>query len=250
MPWQRRYFKDKKQKVWIEVDEEGAFVQDDKGLVPMRYKVEDAERTYSASVKSIGEPVDEDAPLREDAPPSKSAEASSSSGGEALASGARDAPANTPGPCLVSTAVPDMLLSEPPPEEGVIEVYTDGACQGNPGPCSYGVVIRYGPHYKEMSQYLGHGTNNIAELTAIKVALESFKRTDLPVRIHTDSSYSIGAITQGWKTKANKELILGLRDLAKSFQDLEFIKVKGHAGIPLNERADELAVLAIEQQKS
>ena len=142
------------------------------------------------------------------------------------------------------------MEAEPPPKEGIIEVYTDGACQGNPGPCSYGVVIRYGPHYKEMSQYLGHGTNNIAELTAIKVALESFKRTDLPVRIHTDSSYSIGAITQGWKTKANKELILGLRDLAKSFDDLEFIKVKGHAGIPLNERADELAVLAIELQKT
>lgn len=249
MPWQRRYFKDKKQKVWIELDEQGAFVQDDKGLVPMRYKVEDVERTYSASVKSIGDPVDEDAPLREDAPSSQTAAAAPSSDVKEK-EGSKAAPEDAAGPCLISTSVPDVLVAEPPPKEGIIEVYTDGACQGNPGPCSYGVVIRYGPHYKEMSQYLGHGTNNIAELTAIKVALESFKRTDLPVRIHTDSSYSIGAITQGWKTKANKELILGLRDLAKSFDDLEFIKVKGHAGIPLNERADELAVLAIELQKT
>jgi len=245
LPWRRHYFKGK-QKVWLEIDEQGDFVKDDKGLVPMRYKVEDADRTYSASTRSIGDPVEDTEPVDgESSEKAASTQASSSTKKSTSAPAPDDA-----GACLVSTQTPDELLSEPPPPEGVIEVYTDGACQGNPGPCSYGVVIRYGPHYKEISQYLGHGTNNIAELTAIKVALESFKRRDLPVRLHTDSSYSIGAITQGWKTKANKELILGLRDLAQSFEDLEFIKVKGHAGIPLNERADSIAVAAIEATKS
>ncbi len=243
MPWERRFFKDNKQKVWVQVDEAGEFVKNEKGLVPMRYKVEDAERTYSASPKSIGDLVDASAD-RVDAPETETKAPAKKTSNASLPAIMKQS-----GECLISTKVPESLLSEPLPSEGIIEVYTDGACQGNPGPCSLGVVIRYGPHYKEMSQYLGEGTNNIGELTAIQVALESFKRRDLPVRLHTDSSYAIGAITQGWKTKANKELILSLRELASSFDDLEFIKVKGHAGVPLNERADQLAVSAIERQR-
>lgn len=241
MPWERRFFKNNKQKVWVELDEAGEFVKDDKGLVPMRYKVEDTERTYTAHPRSIGAPVDASAaPVEATPAPKAEPKKTSAELSEVM---------RTSSACVISTSVPDMLVNEPPPDEGSIEVYTDGACQGNPGPCSLGVVIRYGPHYKEMSQYLGVGTNNIGELTAILVALESFNRRDLPVRVHTDSSYSIGAITKGWKIKANKDLILSLRKLATSFDDLGFVKVKGHAGIPLNERADQLAVGAIERQR-
>lgn len=248
MPWERRFFKNNKQKVWVEVDEQGELMSDAKGLVPMRYTVEDEDRTYSAHPRSIGAKVDASA-----APTPGPSSASATPATPPLSAAqqqAQDTALAAAGELIVSTDLPEDLAQEPPPEEGTIEVYTDGACQGNPGPCSYGVVIRYGPHYKELSQYLGQGTNNIAELTAILVALESLKRKDIPVRVHTDSSYAIGVITQNWKAKANKELITSLRQIAAQFHDLELIKVKGHAGVPLNERVDQLAVAAIETQRA
>ena len=106
-------------------------------------------------------------------------------------------------------------------------------------------------HRQELSEFLGHGTNNIAELTAIKRALEALpdphrKRI---VKLHTDSSYSIGLLTKNWKAKANTELVAELRTLTKSFPKLQFVKVKGHSGIPENERADQLAVDAVKRAK-
>jgi ribonuclease HI len=139
----------------------------------------------------------------------------------------------------------DELLDIPggPP----IIVYTDGACTGNPGPAGIGAVIMDGEDRKELSEYLGDGTNNIAELTAIERALEVIGESDYsrPVVIHTDSSYSIGILTKNWKAKANIELVARLKDLVNMFDDVSFVKVKGHAGIPENERCDELARNAI-----
>lgn len=254
MTWVRKFFKNK-QKVWIEVDEEGNLVTDENGMVPMRYKNDDEAQTYTVHPSNIGA----------DAPSSSTSSSSSSSSGGSTSKKSTSSKGKkktsskkssvtfegyeTPGEQIISTEIPEELLDVDPPKKGIIEVYTDGACQGNPGPCSYGLLLRAGKHYKEVSQYLGEGTNNIGELTAILAALQTIEVRDIPVRLHTDSSYSIGALTQNWKIKANKELILKTRALMAEFDDLELIKVKGHAGLPLNERADTLAVNAIEIQR-
>lgn len=137
----------------------------------------------------------------------------------------------------------------PLPDNAII-AYTDGACSGNPGPAGLGVVIVDGDEQRETCRYLGHGTNNIAELAAIGVAAEALAGSDRPVRIHTDSSYSIGVLTKGWKAKANQALIADIKVSLAKLSDVELIYVKGHAGIPLNERADELAVSAVQARAS
>ena len=128
-----------------------------------------------------------------------------------------------------------------------IRIYTDGASSGNPGPSGIGVLMVYKDNRKELSQYIGNATNNIAELTAIKVALEMLKRNDLPVRIFTDSSYALGLLKKGWKPKKNQELVSHILDLLEKFSDLDFVKVKGHAGVKENEVADYLATSAIKK---
>lgn len=128
-------------------------------------------------------------------------------------------------------------------------VYTDGACTGNPGPAGVGVVIIDGGERREISEYLGQGTNNIAELTAIARALAEIADRERPVRLYTDSSYAIGLLTKNWKAKANQELVAELRATVARFPRLRFIKVKGHAGVPENERADQLAVDAIRSRR-
>ncbi len=136
-----------------------------------------------------------------------------------------------------------------PPETNLpadaIRIYTDGASSGNPGPSGSGVVMLYGEHRKELSKYLGNTTNNVAELTAIQMALEHLKTTTKTVVIYTDSSYALGVLTKGWKAKKNRSLIEKIKKQMKPFKALSFIKVAGHAGIPENERADQLAVEAI-----
>lgn len=136
---------------------------------------------------------------------------------------------------------------EPDLPADCIKIYTDGASSGNPGPSGIGILFIYGENKKEISQYIGMTTNNIAELTAIKIALEELKRDDLPVRIFSDSSYSIGLLTKNWKPKKNQALIYEIRTLMNKFQDLAFIKVKGHSGIKENEVVDFLATSAIKK---
>jgi ribonuclease HI len=130
-----------------------------------------------------------------------------------------------------------------------VHVYTDGACTGNPGPMGIGIVIAdpaspAGSTKRELSRYLGQGTNNIAELTAIEVALESLSR-DRPVVVYSDSSYAIGLLASGWRARANQELVARLRALLAEFPRVSFVKVAGHSGHPENERCDELARAAI-----
>jgi ribonuclease HI len=114
-----------------------------------------------------------------------------------------------------------------------------------------GVVLVDRGKIHEISEYLGNGTNNIAELTAIQRALEAVPpdQREREVVIHADSAYAIGLLTQGWKAKANQALVAELRALAAGFPRLRFVKVKGHAGIPLNERADQLATGAIASRR-
>lgn len=130
--------------------------------------------------------------------------------------------------------------------DDVIQLWTDGACTGNPGPAGAGVLYRYKDSEREISEYLGQGTNNIAELTAILLGLKAVRTPTIPVQVITDSSYSIGLLTKGWKPKANQELVRQLREELIRFADVTFVKVKGHAGIEGNERADFLARAAIE----
>ena len=135
------------------------------------------------------------------------------------------------------------------PEEGAISIYTDGACTGNPGPAGIGIFFKYGKREREISRYLGHATNNIAELTAIKVALREIKQPELPVRLYTDSKYCWGVLTQGWKSTRNLPLTREIKEEMKRFNDLKILKVKGHIGLDENERADRLAKKAVNENK-
>ena len=221
MPWVRAKLRD--QLVYAKVDSAGTLAASG-GRVEVRYKPNDG-RAYQAAAKNL---AIVDAALLPDETCAEVGAATATPRGRS-----RDAAAKQAAPPL-----------EAPPADGSESVvYTDGACTGNPGPAGLGVVVLAdGGRRFERSEYLGHGTNNIAELTAIKRALEM---TDGPAVIHTDSQYAIGVLTKGWKAKANTELIAGIRDLLKQRRGIRFVYVRGHAGIPLNERADELARGAI-----
>lgn len=251
MPWQRRLFKGKK--VYALVDDAGELVVQN-GRVPMKYSEAEDAKQYAAHPANISAPLGNDraTPSRKKRPAaSKTAAPKPASGAQASLFGA---PSGTKSPATaiqpgdaarVSTQVPAELRDYPPAEDGIIEVYTDGACSGNPGPCGYGLLIRQGSTYREVSEYLGVGTNNIAELTAIGVALAMIEDKSAPLRIYTDSTYAIGVLTKNWKAKANTALIMGIRAQISEFEDLALIKVKGHAGHPLNERADMLATSSL-----
>lgn len=129
---------------------------------------------------------------------------------------------------------------------GTVVAFTDGACAGNPGPAGAGVVVRLADGSKvERHRALGEGTNNIGELTAIGMALELCREngvpTDTKIAIFTDSDYSVGVLSRGWKAKANGGLIAGLKRALAAFPGAELRWVAGHVGIAENERADELA---------
>jgi ribonuclease HI len=130
-----------------------------------------------------------------------------------------------------------------------VAAYTDGACSGNPGPAGLGVVMLRGKERSELSEYLGVGTNNVAELTAILRAVEAYEG-ELPLLVHTDSQYAIGVLTKGWKPKVNQELIARTKEEMKRVKQLSLVYVPGHAGVPLNERADELARAAVTARDS
>ncbi len=134
----------------------------------------------------------------------------------------------------------------------VVEIYTDGACSGNPGPGGWGALLRWDGHEREIKGGAPATTNNRMELTAAIEALDALKRP-MTVRLHTDSTYVRDGITKwlknwkanGWKTanrKPVKNVDLWQRlEAAAARHDVEWFWVRGHAGHPENERADELA---------
>jgi ribonuclease HI len=216
------------QKVWAELGADGQLGLDSEGRVEIRYKLDDA-RAYRANAQNL-DAIAGAEPVEATPPP-----ANGPGGPAPKKRPARKAPA-------ASVAPPETIAATDVPP---IIVYTDGACTGNPGPMGIGVVLVAGDRRKEISEYLGIGTNNIAELTAILRALEAIKDRDRPVLIHSDSNYAIGVVAKGWKAKANQELVIRLRALGAAFPRLRFVKVEGHAGVPENERCDELAREAI-----
>jgi ribonuclease HI len=142
---------------------------------------------------------------------------------------------------------------------GKVEIFTDGACSPNPGPGGWGAILRYGETEKELSGCARWTTNNRMELTAVVEAIRAIKRPCYLV-IHTDSRYLKDGITSwirkwqrnGWKTSTgapvkNKDLWLAL-DEASQPHTIDWNWVKGHAGHPENERCDELARSAIQEQ--
>lgn len=138
----------------------------------------------------------------------------------------------------------------------MIEIFTDGASSGNPGPGGYGVVLRSGRHYKELSEGFRKTTNNRMELLAVIKGLEALKAPNQAVTICSDSKYVIDAIEKRWvhswvakgfKDKKNKDLWLRYLELSK-LHNIKFIWVRGHNGHPENERCDQLAVAAYKQK--
>ena len=141
----------------------------------------------------------------------------------------------------------------------VVDIYTDGACSGNPGPGGWGAILRWRDNERELSGGEERTTNNRMELTAAIVALETLKRS-VKARIHTDSTYVRDGITtwihrwkqKGWKTadrKPVKNIDLWQRlDAALQQHEVSWHWVRGHAGHPENERADALARSGIPQR--
>ncbi len=137
-----------------------------------------------------------------------------------------------------------------------ITIYTDGSAIGNPGPGGYGAVVIMDGETKEISQGYRHTTNNRMEMMAVITVLEMLvDATDRPIKIFSDSQYTINGITKGWakgwrkknwkksdgKPALNIDLWERMLDVTEKFPELTFQWVKGHAGDPLNELADELA---------
>jgi len=197
--------------VWALAREGGELDAGPDGRVDVKYKLDDAAKVYRAAARNL-EPAGDD--------------------------GAAEAPAPAKRP-----AAPKLTAAR----ADAIVVYTDGACTGNPGPMGIGVVILRGAKRHEISEFLGQGTNNIAELTAIERALDALDEAERehPVLVHVDSAYAIGVASGAFKAKKNVELVARLREKARRHPHLHFVKVAGHAGVPENERCDQLATQAI-----
>jgi ribonuclease HI len=213
-------FKD--QTVWVRADGSGRPVVDGSGRAEMKYRESD-DKSYRPAAGNLV--AIEGAGAPRDLGPG---------GGDVRPSAARR-PAAARSPLRVP---------------GSIEVWTDGACSGNPGPMGIGVVVIDGDRREEIGEYLGVGTNNIAELTAIERGLERVMAVakdarQRRIRVYSDSGYAIGLLEKGWKAKANQELVARLRKQVAGVPNLEFVKVPGHAGVPENERCDQLARDAI-----
>ncbi len=221
MPWKPFTLRDAQ--VWARVDAAGALVADAAGRVDVIYKPVASAKIYRAAKLNLGPREGELVELG--AEPAEAAKAPSR--------GAAKAPAD----------------KQAPLPGDAIHVWTDGGASPNPGPSAIGVVIVDGKSQLELSEYLGDGTNQIAELTAMLRGLQEVEDRQRTVVVYSDSAYAIGLLSQGWKAKANVELVAELRELGRQFRDLRFIKVLGHSGIPLNERTDQLATAALSHRQ-
>ena len=231
MAFKEMQFKGKR--VFVEVDDAGRILEEN-GRAKMKYRIDD-DKQYSPYVANLSEM---------NGVPSESVSVKSSSSSKKTTSGKRAASKGPGTDSDVKTAV-EKLMKDP----SVIIAFTDGACSGNPGPAGLGYTVRFPDGRRiERGEPLGTATNNIAELTAILRVLQCVEDTAARVVIHTDSSYSIGVLTAGWKAKANQSLIAEIKSMLRKFKRAELRKVKGHAGIEDNELVDQLAREAAETQ--
>ncbi len=138
----------------------------------------------------------------------------------------------------------------------MIELYTDGASRGNPGPGGYGVLLRSGRYIKELSEGFLKTTNNRMELLAVIVGLEALKKSGSNVTVYSDSSYVCDAVNKGWLLKWEMKNFSGKknRDLWIRFlsiyrqHNVKLVWIKGHSGHTENERCDTLAVEASKKE--
>lgn len=234
MPWVSRLLRG--DRVWARASTSGALVADGDGRVDIIYN-QKGSKVYRAAARNLADdPQPQTLPddvVQTGPAAGQATQLSLGGGGAAASSGASKRAA----PRAPATPAVDPVI-----------VYADGACSGNPGPAGIGIVFLDGPKRDEVSEYLGVGTNNIAELTAIIRALERAP-SDRTVIIHSDSAYALGLLGAGWKAKANQDLVAKMRSLAAGFRDLRLVKVAGHAGIVENERADALARDAVNRRR-
>ncbi|MCP4624550.1 MAG: ribonuclease HI [bacterium] len=221
--WARMWFKTNK--VWMAVDAQGKPLTKD-GKVLIKYQLK---QDYEYWVKRNNvSPIDSPPPNIKSLQKRKSRKKNPAKGKAADESTAWD-----------ESAYADKIC-----------VFTDGASSGNPGPSGIGVLLRYGEYEKEISQFIGNATNNIAELKAIQAGLAAVKNPDIPVRLFTDSKYAYGLLGLGWKARKNQEIVDSIKKTITNFKDLKIIKVKGHSGHAGNEKADLLATSAIKKAQS
>jgi len=138
-----------------------------------------------------------------------------------------------------------------------INLYSDGAARGNPGPGGYGVILEWNKHRKEFSEGFRLTTNNRMELLAVIVGIESLKTENTIITVYSDSRYVVDAINKNWinawikrnfKKVKNPDLWKRLIPLLQKHQ-VNFVWIKGHNNHPENERCDELAVEASKQSE-
>jgi ribonuclease HI len=231
MPFKRMKFKGNR--VFVEVNNHGELIVVD-GRAQMKYRLEDT-RVYTPSPKNLTEMEDSDDSPGRPQTTEKQAVNRGKSNPEGTTKGATKGTARR-----AATVADDTIIA-----------YTDGACSGNPGPAGLGYVIVFpGGKRIQQGEPMGMATNNIAELTAILRVLELVDNPLSSIVIHTDSAYSIGVLSQGWKAKANKELIFKIKQRLSNMPNVALKKVKGHAGVPENELVDDLARHASETQKN
>ena len=236
MAWVRAVLRG--QRVYARADDSGA-LQAQGGRVEIRYNAGDG-RAYRARADNLQ--VVDKTPLPDHTCVPEGAPAARAEPEQ----GATRTPARGSAKREPKKPAPPMRKAHP----DAVHVYADGACSGNPGPAGLGVVVldRAGAGRIERSEYLGEGTNNIAELTAVLRALEELP--DQPLLIHTDSQYTIGVVLKGWKAKANVDLVAELREVLAGRPDVALKYVPGHAGVAWNERADELAREAVRTRRT
>jgi ribonuclease HI len=237
MPWVIAELRGKR--VYARADASGKLVGEG-GRVEIRYDKRDG-RLYRAGARNLT--IVEPTVLPDDTC-AEAEEVKREAPGKAPGKAPGNSKAKSKSSSTVSAPNHDEALAN-----GEVVAYTDGACSGNPGPAGLGVVVLHKETRIERYEYLGQATNNVAELMAVIRALEEIEG-DAPARIYTDSSYTIGVAQKGWKAKANTELVAELKHALAAHGKARLIYVKGHAGIELNERADELARQAIRERGS
>ena len=243
MAWRRASFKGRK--VWVEVDDAGV-PRVDGGRVAVRYSDAAGATVYRAGASRVGPP---DGPAMDLADGVDADDRPAAAKPASRGSGFGSAGTRTAAQAARAAEAAGALLASLP--AGTAVAFTDGGCRGNPGPAGSGVALTLPDGRRaEASVSVGVATNNVAELTAVGVALtlldEAGVSPEAPVAVLTDSQYVQGVLSLGWKAKANKALIEDVRAALAKRPGVRLHWVAGHVGTGGNERADALAGRGVE----